>query len=369
MDQSLLTLKLKLLPDPAQHDALLETMERFNAACNDIAAVAFRERSANKVKLQHLVYRDIRERFGLSAQLTIRAIAKVAGAYKGGGKKRPAFDPHGAIVYDQRILSFKALNRVSILTLKGRQLIPLVVCDYHAGLLGAGHMRGQAGLVSCRGKWYLYLVVSVPTDRLMTQQGALGVDLGIANLATDSDGDTYSGEAVEQKRRIYAHRRRNLQRKGSRSARRKLRKIAGQQARFQANTNHCISKAIVRKAHDTGRSIVLEDLQGIRGRTTVHKRQRARHANWAFRQLRSFIAYKAALSGVPLGFCNPRNTSKTCSRCGHCERANRRSQASFLCVWCGFAAPADHNAAVNIARANVMWPMVAPSRAATSRLP
>lgn len=83
------------------------------------------------------------------------------------------------------------------------------------------------------------------------------------------------------------------------------------------------------------------------------KSQRQRHSSWAFFQLRAFIAYKAALAGVPLHLVDPRDTSRTCSRCGHCEQANRKTQAEFVCQnpVCGFAAPADWNAAVNISRA------------------
>jgi transposase len=70
--------------------------------------------------------------------------------------------------------------------------------------------------------------------------------------------------------------------------------------------------------------------------------------SWAFFQLRVFLAYKAALAGVPVVLVNPAYTSQTCSRCGHREKAIRRSQAKFLCVKCGFSAHADLNAAVNI---------------------
>jgi putative transposase len=86
--------------------------------------------------------------------------------------------------------------------------------------------------------------------------------------------------------------------------------------------------------------------------------QRNRHSSWAFFQLRFFLSYKAALAGVPLHLVDPRNTSRTCSQCGHCEKANRKSQASFVCQSCGFADNADRNAARNISRAAVMQPIV-----------
>lgn len=102
---------VKLRPTSEQSAALLETMERFNAACNAVAEVAFRERSANKIRLQKIVYRDIRERFRLPAQMAVRVISKVCEAYKRDRSNKPVFRRHGAIVYDQRILSWTVCRR------------------------------------------------------------------------------------------------------------------------------------------------------------------------------------------------------------------------------------------------------------------
>jgi IS605 OrfB family transposase len=116
--------------------------------------------------------------------------------------------------------------------------------------------------------------------------------------------------------------------------------------------NHCISKAIVSTAQGTARGIALEDLKGIRERIsaqrTVKRKRRVLHS-WAYFQLRAFIAYKAAAAGVRVVLVDPAFTSQTCSHCGQCEKANRKSQAQFLCVSCGYSAHADTNAAVNIA--------------------
>jgi len=124
------TLIIRLYPSEEQHQALLETMHRFNEACNYIAVIAFSIMSANKIKLQQIVYRDVREKFGLSAQLTIRAISKVAEAFKRDKSIKPEFRPDGAIVYDQRVLSWRKLEAISILTISGRQTIPFRVGDY-----------------------------------------------------------------------------------------------------------------------------------------------------------------------------------------------------------------------------------------------
>ncbi len=353
-----LTLMMKLLPTAEQSIALLETMERFNAACNAIAEVAFRERTANKIRLQKLVYHDIRERFGLSAQMTVRAISKVAEAYKRDRSKKPVFRPHGAIVYDQRLLSWKGLDRVSILTLQGRKVIPVVFGSYQAAQLK--RIRGQADLIYRNGSFYLAVVVDVPEPPVDEPKDWLGVDLGIVNIAADSDGETYSGGHLNGLRKRHARLRSRLQRKGTKSAKRLLKKRRRKERRFATNVNHVISKRLVAKAKGTGRGIALENLKGIRDRLNGSKAQRRSQHSWAFAQLRSFVEYKARLVGVPVVLVDPRNTSRTCPACGCIDKRNRPTQARFSCVSCGFAGPADTIAAGVIARrAVVMRPYAA----------
>ncbi|MBC7294072.1 MAG: IS200/IS605 family element transposase accessory protein TnpB, partial [Thermoleophilia bacterium] len=140
-----------------------------------------------------------------------------------------------------------------------------------------------------------------------------------------------------------------LQRKGTKSAKRRLKKLAGKERRFAAHTNHTISKRIVTAVQDTGRGIALEDLSGIRDRVTARRSQRATLHSWSFLQLRQFIEYKARLVGVPVVAVDPRNTSRTCPACGYVDKRNRPNQATFSCIQCGFSGPADYIAAGTIA--------------------
>jgi len=331
---------------------------RVNEACDWLAERAFELRSANKYKLQQLHYRDMREKFGLSAQMALLAIHKVAGAYKRDKTKLCCFGKHSAIAYDQRILSFKAMDRVSLLTISGRILVPFVSGSYHKARLEG--VRRQADLVFRKGKWFLYVTVDVPDGSPVDPEGWLGVDLGIRNLAVDSDGEAHSGEIVEAVRQRHQRLRNMLQPVGTKSAKRHLKKLSGKEARFRSNTNHVISKQIVAKAKGTGRGIAVEDLTGIRDRVTARKDQRAMHSGWAFFQLRAFLSYKSAIAGVKLVAVDPRNTSRTCPACGYIDKANRKSQSEFVCKSCGFADNADHVGAVNIARrADVSRPLVA----------
>ncbi len=333
-------------------------MHAFNAACNSVAALAFAEQTANKFALQKLVYGELRTTYQLAAQLAIRAISKASEAYKRDKSIQPTFQPEGALVYDERVMSFKGLLTVSLLTLSGRILVPFQVGNYQQARMDA--IKGQADLLYRHGMFYLAVTLDVPTPTPYIAVDTLGVDLGIVNLATDSQGETFSGEAVERTRKRHHALRQRLQKRGTKNAKRRLKKLSGHEKRFRKNTNHVISKRIVQKAKANNHAIAIEELRHIRHRTerTVRHSQRARQSSWAFGQLREFLSYKAALAGVPLHAVDPRNTSRTCHVCGHCAKANRKSQASFCCVACGHTDNADRNAAINISRASVMVPIV-----------
>ena len=350
---------LKLAPTEEQYQVLLETMHAFNEAANYVAEIAFSEQSANKFALQKLVYGELRTTYKLPSQLAIRCISKASEAYKRDKSIKPSFKPEGAIVYDPRVMSFKDLNQVSLLTLSGRVLVPFMVGGYQESRMDS--IKGQADLLYRNGTFYLAVTLEVPTPNPNEPEGGiLGVDLGIVNLATDSEGESFNGEAVEQKRKRMHALRQRLQKRGTKSAKRHLKKLSGREAQFRKNTNHVISKRIVQKAKDHRQGIAIEDLRHIRSRTdsTVRKSQRSRHTSWAFGQLRSFLSYKSALAGVPLHVVDPRDTSRTCSECGHCEKANRKSQSSFVCKKCAHSDNADRNAAINISRAAVKQPIV-----------
>jgi len=350
--------QVKLQPTDEQARALLDTLEKANAACNYVSDVAWETRMFQQFDLHKLVYYPTREKFGLSAQVTVRIEAKVSDAYKLDRRHKRAFLEHGAIAYDERILSWRISDQtVNIWTTNGRQRLPFACGERQLKLLE--HRQGQADLVYCDGGFYLHQLCEVTESPEFDPTGWLGVDLGIVNLAVTSDGQAFSGNQVEAQRKWYAGRRAVLQSVGTKSAKRRLRQLSGRQARFQKHTNHCISKALVETAKDTRRGIALEELTGIRSRTRLRRGQRSRHSNWAFAQLRQFVTYKAILAGVPVRFVSPAYTSQTCSQCGFVSKSNRKAQSEFVCGQCGFVGSSDHIAACNIAaKGYVNKPMV-----------
>lgn len=344
-----LTATLKLQPTPQQRQLLYATLERANAACNWISDRAWTEKSFGRVPVHRLTYNAARAEFDLAAQLAVRCIGKVVDAYRLDKKTKRQFRKLGAVPYDDRILNFRLPDSaVSIWLLGGRQTVPFVTGAHQLALLQ--YQRGESDLVHRKGAFYLYTTCDVPDDAPIDPEGWLGIDLGIANIATDSDGELHQGKSVERVR--YRHRRLRtaLQAAQTDSARRHLKKLADKEQRFAKDTNHRISKRIVEKAQGTTRGIALEDLTHVRERVTARKARRATLHSWSFAQLRQFIEYKAQRVGIPVIVVDPRNTSRTCPACGSVDKRNRPSQSTFSCVTCGCVGHADHFAAVEIGR-------------------
>lgn len=346
--------QVKLLPTPEQSNALKQTIEQANAAGQFVSDFAWETKTFRQYDLHHACYKDIREKFDLSAQVAVRAIAKVADAYRldrehGLLRKHRTFKKTGSIAYDDRILSWRMQDStVSIWAVNGRLRIPFVCGERQRELLQT--RQGESDLGIYRGMFFLSATCEVEEPKPVDVEGALGVDLGVTNIAVDSDGEIHSASHINNVRHRHRRLRTKLQAKGTRSAKRKLKQLSGKERRFAKDVNHRISKQVVAKAKDTNRAIALEDLTGIRSRVTVRRRQRATLHSWSFHQLRGFVQYKAQRAGVLVFLVDPRNTSRTCPVCGCVDKANRPSQSIFSCTACGFAGFADHIAAVNIGR-------------------
>lgn len=350
-----LIVNIKLKPLESQHSALLETLKEANKACDWISVQAFENKIFKQFNLHKLAYHSAKDRFNLSAQMLVRAISKVADSYKIDTKTQTTFRPLGSIAYDDRIISFKKNDIVSIWTVKGRLTIPYVMGEHQRKLFQ--FRKGEVGLMYRKGIFYLNAVCDIPEEKEFEPKDILGVDFGIVEIISDSDGESFSGKQIETVRQTFSHRRRNLQKKQTKSAKRKLKQLSGKQSRYQKGVNHQISKSIVEKAKRTERAISLEDLTNIRERVRVRKSQRHRLNNWAFADLRLKIEYKARLSGVRVIAVNPKNTSRQCSSCLHISKSNRKSQSEFKCQKCGFTANADFNASLNLKeRASVKMP-------------
>ena len=194
-----LTIQMQLLPTVDQAANLIATMRAVNAAATFAASVAFEAGVFSQPSIQKLAYYEIRKRFGLGAQLAVHAIKKAVDTFARDKKICPTFRPDGAISYDQRNMSFKGLGKVSLSTLTGRELIGMVYGEYQSERFD--RIKGQCDLVRRDGKFYLFSTIDFEEAPPIKVEAFLGVDLGIVQIAADSDGESFSGEDIKRNRR------------------------------------------------------------------------------------------------------------------------------------------------------------------------
>lgn len=373
-----LVVRVKLLPTPVQAAALEATLQACNEAATWAAEVAFEKKACRPLGLRKHTYAEVRERWSLGAQAAQHVIKKTCDAYttlkanlRNGRYGRPGTKRHtrasgkpvtfrkdAAQPYDDRMLSWQHKTRtVSIWTTSGRLKGVAFTGQAEQLAVLAEHRRGESDLVRQGGKWFLIATCEIPEKTLNTHPvGFLGIDLGIVNIAATCDGVRHCGRRINRKRENDRALRSRLQKKGTKSAKRRAKKYAGKEARRNKDINHKISKRIVAEAERTGRGIALETLTGIRERARLRKPQRTTLHSWPFAQLGAFLAYKARRAGVPVVHVDPAYTSQECSQCHHTARGNRPSQARFTCRSCGFVEHADHNASHNIRqRGWMLW--------------
>lgn len=371
-----IVVQVKLLTEADQAAALRSTLRAVNDLATWVSEVAFVNDVPREYELRKHTYAHLKAQ-GLGAQAAQHVIKKVRDAYttlkaniragnlgKEGSKRRIkaeskpiVFRSEAAQPYDDRCLSWQYDQRtVSIWTTSGRLKNIRYVCSANALKTLQAYRQGESDLIEREGVFYLLATCEVPEAEQYEPDGFIGVDMGIANIATTSTGYQVAGRGLNRYRKRQLALRAKLQKKRTKSAKRRLKERSRREQRHVKNTNHIIAKTIVTEAERTGRGLALEELQGIRTRVRLRKPQRVALHCWAFAQLADFIVYKAKRAGVPLVFVDPAYTSQTCAECGHVDKRNRLDQGLFICRGCGVVAHADRNASHNIAtRGERVW--------------
>ncbi len=354
--KQVLTLVCKLNPSQEVAQKIQATLEAFAHACN-YANQNVLPTITNKTTIQNLVYQTIREQFDLSANLAVRACGRVGANRKTAKQKNKpvkAFKPTSAD-YDARIFAFREKDwTVSLSLVGGREHIPIVAGNYQKEKL-FGRKPTSAQLCQHRdGNYYIHIQIKNELPKPINSNNVIGVDFGRTDLAVTSQNKKWSGKEIRQARDKYSRVRASLQKrasKGTRSSRRRcrqlLKRLSGKERRFQRHVNHVISKTIILDAKQSNSLVSIEDLTGIRARTNQksrNKTERRRSNNWAFAQLRTFLAYKGLINGVEVLAVPPRYSSQTC-HC--CLQIGLRSGKSFKCTndRCNWHGDADFNAA------------------------
>lgn len=357
-----LTYGIRLHPSPAESDLLDRTCTAYLSCCDHVSRVAKSNRTLSQRKLNDLAYRHLRETYHVGSQMAQSAIIRVIGNYRTVKEslgdpwktKRPLqYTSSGYDLVWNRDYSILSDGRLSVSTLKGRVKLQV---DWKGMPEQYRHGRfGTARLLKKRGKWMLLIPSTVELTDPQRPQNVMGVDLGMRFLATSYDSSHkttfHSGKEVTHKRAHYKALRTGLQKRGTRSARRRLKSIGNRENRWMRDVNHQVSKALVDECEQPT-LIVLEDLKGIREATErVGKSRRYVQVSWAFFQLRQMIEYKALKAGHSIMLVDPAYTSQACPRCGLVRKANRKHRAhEYVCAGCGYRSNDDRVAAMNIRR-------------------
>ncbi len=373
------TIRIQLQPTPAQAALLHQTMQEYTRSFNEVCQLADEQKVSNGVALHKLTYAEQRSSTHLPAQLICAARVKATEAIKSvlarrkkqlkkyqqlqqqGKAHKPlrlAKTPHSrmcAIRYDARSYRFDRESRLVSLVhiqqpgqIRNRATMAVKVPAYYEQYLTAEWSLESADLLYRTGAFWLHLVVSCTLSAVEPTGRAIGVDLGITRLAVTSHPRFFGGKHIKETNNRSFRLRRSLQAKGTKSAKRHLKKLSGRLERFQKDANHVVSKQIV-SACQPGDTLAMENLTDIRERVKGRRKQRRAMSNWSFSQLQGFVAYKAAYRGISVEFVDARYSSQACSRCGSIDKRNRLSQSQFSCTHCGHQQNADVNAADNLA--------------------
>lgn len=360
-----ITSKIQIYPTTEQIESLTQTMLQVRKALNCVSKYIFENNCLNQRKINECTYYHLRETYGLKSQMAQSVMKTAIAKYK----------TNKSNGHDFSLVNFKNLeydlvwNRdyslvdgvFSINSLSGRLKIPFETKGMEKFFDGS-YSFGTAKLVYKFNKYFLHIPMAKDYQQatLFEVNKIVGIDLGINFLATthDSDGETsfFKGRHIKSKRGQYKILRKQLQKLGTKSAKRKIKSIGSRENRYVSDVNHAITKALVDK-YGSNTLFVLEDLTGVRNATEkVHIDNRYTSVSWAFYQFRQLLEYKAMMNGSMVITVDPRFTSQQCPKCGHIEKANRdKKKHVFKCKNCSYQSNDDRIGAMNLWRKGIEY--------------
>ena len=354
------TVTLTLALDEGQFDLLTRVAEQYNRLWGEVVAWCDQNHTVNRTRIHRENYRRLREQFPtVLSEFVGIAMRDAAGAVRAWNSNRPkrrwslkATRKALVINYDLRTMSVRG-NMLTLSTVRGEQRIRTLMPetpDWFSARYPSRKLNAATLILDPRTRTArIALIYHVENETPVADGDVLGVDLGQHSLYVDSRGGETKSSKIWGTKRKYAHNRKTLQEKGTRSAHRRLKAMSGREERFIRDVNHCVSKRLANSPNV--KAIAFEDLTYIRRqatkRTKTGKRRRNMLNQWSFSQLQEFAAYKAAANGVRVIMVDPSYTSQRCNRCGYVDAGNRNG-ARFDCKRCAWSDNADHNAALNI---------------------
>lgn len=395
MEQTVI-IKVKLkLEDPKISDSFKRTMEQYRQACNYISQYIFdHDFVLGQNKLSKALYQDIRQRFGLKSQMTQSAIRNVVARYRAvktqlsqkpyrydSGEKdnqghaiwksakrdltwlwRPVYFKRPQVdLQRNRDWSILKDGHMSLNTINKRVKVT-PVCHGFDQYMDHTWKFGIAKLLHEGNKWMLHISATkeLPDVDLSEINNVVGLDRGLRFITNSYDSHEkslfFNGKQITAKRTHYKKLRAQLQSKGTKSAKRRLKKIGQRENRWMTDVNHQITKALV-KHYGPKTLFVLEDLTNVRKVTEkVRKNRRYEQVSWAFYQFEQDLIYKSNLNQCLVLKVDAHYTSQRCPKCGQICKANRdHDNHVYVCQHCGYSSNDDRIGAMNIQQLGIQY--------------
>ena len=371
------TIKLRLYVNSEQAAMFKQMSEQYRRACNFVSQYVFdNDFELNSAKLNKVLYREVRSKFALKSQLAQSTFRTATARYKTVQTqleqkhrtlewlyqpvkfRRPQCD----LVRDRDYSFIENGTILSVNTLNKRVRVRFAG-NFWAEYLDGSWNLGTAKLLELKGIWYLH----IPASKIFEEfdkadvKHVVGIDRGLRFLAVtyDEHGKTIftRGKQILRKRHSFLKVRRQLQSKGTKSAKRALQRISRRENRWMSDVNHCLSKTLVEK-YGSNTLFVLEDLTGISfEETNLNRSSKANNdlKSWAFYQLEQFLAYKAHGVCSEVLKVSARYTSQRCPKCGTINKANRHHHTHEYICQCGYRSNDDRIGAMNIQLLGTLW--------------
>jgi len=385
------TIKLRINVSPEQELLLRQMTEQYRQACNFVSKHIFENQfDLAYQSLNKKLYSNLRSQFGLKSQLAQSTIKTAIARYKTVKQQllqnpykykdeegkwkyiaktlewlwKPIFfsRPQADLVRNRDYSFIDDGQNLSINTL-GKRTKCSFEGEHFAEYLDGSWNLGTAKLVELKGLWYLHIPVTRAVEDFQKENicHVVGIDRGLRFLTVsyDEHGKTefISGRKIATKRHKFQEVRRQLQSKGTKSAKRRLKAISGRENRWMSDVNHQISKTLVQKyGKDT--LFVLEDLTGVsfeKSNLTRTAKQRYDLRSWSFYQLEQFLTYKAHENRSEVLKVSARYTSQRCPKCGTIHKRNRDHYRHLYSCQCGYKSNDDRIGAINIQLLGTMW--------------
>ena len=378
------TIKVKLkITNSETASNFSKTMEQYRQACNYVSEYIFNhDFDMKQSRLNKELYSELRNLFSLKSQMAQSVIRTVIARYKTVKSqmlRRPykyqdqntgewhretrnlnwlckpiSFNRPQVDLQRNRDWSYLSNGQLSINTLDGR-VKASPVCHGFSQYFDGTWKFGLAKLLKSGNKWYLHISATkeVADFDKQTVKHVVGIDRGLRFLATtyDEQGNTafFDGKAIMRKRAKYQKLRATLQAKGTKSAKRRLKKLSGRENRWMSDVNHRLSKTLVQR-YGADTLFVLENLNGVSfERADLPKALRNQNKSWAFYQLEQFLTYKAHLNNCEVVEVSAKYTSQRCPKCGVIKKDNRNhGKHEYHCINCGYRSNDDRIGAMNI---------------------